>query len=338
MKKLLSVTVPCYNSQDYMSDCVESLLIGGDRVEIIIIDDGSKDNTGAIADGYAEKYPDIVKVVHQENGGHGEGINTGLKNATGTFFKVVDSDDRVSDDFPRFLDALEGAAKDADLVVTNYVYTYSDNKTKDNEINYKNVFDADRILTWDETRKFRIKQCMTIHSCTFKTQLMRDSGMVLPKKVFYEDNLMVCSILPLTEKIYYMNCGLYRYTIGREGQSVQDDVMTRRYKHQVLVAAEIFETCRLDEMKKKSKRLYQLMYHEMYMMYGIACIYARRSPEEDADDNLNAMWIRAYKFDEKYAKKLRKRSSLKFLNIKGKFGRRVARFIYWLAHRVVKFN
>ena len=183
MKKLLSVTVPCYNSQEYMSNCVESLLKGGDRVEIIIIDDGSKDATGAIADEYAAKYPTIVKVVHQENGGHGEGINSGLKNATGTFFKVVDSDDTVSDDFPRFLDALEGAASDADLVVTNYVYTYSDGVTKDNTINYKNVFDAEKILGWDETRKFKIKQCLTIHSCTFKTQLMKDSGMVLPKKI-----------------------------------------------------------------------------------------------------------------------------------------------------------
>ena len=321
-----------------MRNCVESLLKGGDRVEIIIIDDGSKDGTGAIADEYAANYPDIVKVVHQENGGHGEGINSGLKNATGTFFKVVDSDDKVSDDFTAFLDALENDAKDADLVVTNYVYTYSDGKTKDNTINYKNVFDAGKLLTWDDTGKFKIKQCLTIHSCTFKTQLMKDSGMVLPKKVFYEDNLMVCSILPLTEKIFYLNCGLYRYTIGREGQSVQADVMTKRYKHQVLVASEIFETCHLDDMKKKSKRLYQLMYHEMYMMFGIACLYGRRSPEEDSDKNIELMWERAYAFDKKYAHKLRKGSSLRFINIKGGFGKAIAAFIYWLAHKVVKFN
>ena len=91
--KLLTVTVPCYNSQDYMAHCIESLLSGGDRVEIIIIDDGSKDNTGRMADEYAAKYPSIVRVIHQENGGHGEGINQGLRYATGTYFKVVDSDD-----------------------------------------------------------------------------------------------------------------------------------------------------------------------------------------------------------------------------------------------------
>ena len=119
--KLLSITVPCYNSQDYMRACVESLLAGGDKVEIIIIDDGSKDETGAIADAYAQQYPDIVKVVHQENGGHGEGINQGLRHATGTYFKVVDSDDKLSEDFPAFLEKLEALEQEGgvDLVVSN---------------------------------------------------------------------------------------------------------------------------------------------------------------------------------------------------------------------------
>ena len=92
--KLLSIAVPCYNSEAYMRNCIESLLPGGEEVEIIIVDDGStKDRTPQIADEYAAKYPTIVKVVHQENGGHGEAVNTGLKNSTGVYFKVVDSDD-----------------------------------------------------------------------------------------------------------------------------------------------------------------------------------------------------------------------------------------------------
>ena len=93
--KLLTFTVPCYNSQDYMRRCVDSLLIGGEDVEIIIVDDGSSDDTGAIADAYAEKYPSIVRAIHQENGGHGAGLNAGLNHATGLYFKVVDSDDWV---------------------------------------------------------------------------------------------------------------------------------------------------------------------------------------------------------------------------------------------------
>ena len=96
--KLLSVAVPCYNSAEYMEKTIRSILTGGDRVELIIVDDGSKDNTLEIANKYQRKFPDIVKVVHQENGGHGQAVNTGLKNATGVFFKVVDSDDWVNEE------------------------------------------------------------------------------------------------------------------------------------------------------------------------------------------------------------------------------------------------
>ena len=91
--KIVSFAIPCYNSEGYMSKCIESLLPGGEDVEIIIVDDGSSDRTAEIADAYAEKYPTIIKAIHQENGGHGEAVNTGIKNATGLYFKVVDSDD-----------------------------------------------------------------------------------------------------------------------------------------------------------------------------------------------------------------------------------------------------
>ena len=95
--KLLSITVPCYNSEKYMRKCIDSLLPGGEDVEIIIVDDGSTDGTARIADEYVEKYPDIVKAIHKENGGHGSGVNAGIENASGLFFKVVDSDDWVLD-------------------------------------------------------------------------------------------------------------------------------------------------------------------------------------------------------------------------------------------------
>ena len=94
--KLLSVAIPCYNSAEYMGKCIESLLPRGDEVEILVVDDGSaKDNTLEIAKEYESKYPGIVRAIHKENGGHGSAVNTGIENATGLYFKVVDSDDCV---------------------------------------------------------------------------------------------------------------------------------------------------------------------------------------------------------------------------------------------------
>ena len=94
MSKLITFAVPCYVSAAYMDHCVRTLLTGGEDVEIILVDDGStKDDTPAICDKYAAEYPTIIKAVHQENGGHGEGVNQGLRRASGMYYKVVDSDD-----------------------------------------------------------------------------------------------------------------------------------------------------------------------------------------------------------------------------------------------------
>ena len=94
MEKLITFAVPCYNSAAYMDHCVQTLLTAGEDIEIILVDDGStKDDTPAICDRYAAQYPDVVRAIHQENGGHGEGVNQGIRHAAGLYYKVVDSDD-----------------------------------------------------------------------------------------------------------------------------------------------------------------------------------------------------------------------------------------------------
>lgn len=91
--KLLTVAIPCYNSQDYMEHAVETALVGGEDVEIILVNDGSSDKTAEIADRLQKEHPTIVRAIHQENGGHGAAVNTGLANASGLYYKVLDSDD-----------------------------------------------------------------------------------------------------------------------------------------------------------------------------------------------------------------------------------------------------
>ena len=117
-QKLITFAVPCYNSAAYMRHCIETLLSAGEQAEIILVDDGSvKDETPAICDEYAAKSPTIVKAIHQENGGHGEGVNQGIRNARGVYYKVVDSDDWV--DVPalkKALDKLRQFVRDGKLV------------------------------------------------------------------------------------------------------------------------------------------------------------------------------------------------------------------------------
>ena len=88
--KIVSFAIPCYNSAAYMDRAVESILKGGEDVEIIIVNDGSKDATSEIAHRYEEQYPDIIKAVDKENGGHGDAVNAGLSHATGKYFKCYE--------------------------------------------------------------------------------------------------------------------------------------------------------------------------------------------------------------------------------------------------------
>ena len=124
--KLLSIAIPCYNSEAYMEKCIESLLKGGEEVEILVVNDGSSDRTAEIADTYAEKYPTIIKAIHQENGGHGEAVNAGIRNATGLYFKVVDSDDWVNEEaYKQILKKLEELTRGPqtlDMLISNFVY------------------------------------------------------------------------------------------------------------------------------------------------------------------------------------------------------------------------
>ena len=264
--KLLTVTVPCYNSEAYMEKCIESLLPGGDRIEIIIINDGSKDRTGEIADSYAARFPDIVRAVHQENGGHGEGINQGLRHATGRYFKTVDSDDWLSEDLSRFLDLLEECDRQggADLIVTNYYYDHADGKGNHSVV-FSNALPEERIVTWSETKPFRFDQVLMIHACTFRTELLRSSGLEMPKHIFYEDNYMIYGNLGAVERICYMNADLYHYYIGREGQSVQKEVMAKRYAHQIKATELCWNAYHLGGIANKRKLAY--LKHEMVIMF-----------------------------------------------------------------------
>ena len=229
--KLLSIAIPSYNSQDYMEHCIESLLIGGEDVEILIIDDGSKDRTAEIADSYAEKYPTIVKAVHQQNGGHGEAVNAGIRNASGLYFKVVDSDDWVDEEAYRkilsVLKELSGGSQTLDMLISNFVYEKEGARHK-KVMKYTGTLPENKIFGWDEAKRFRKGQYILMHSVIYRTQLLRECGLELPRHTFYVDNLFVYVPLPYVKNMYYLNVDFYRYYIGREDQSVNEKIMIQR--------------------------------------------------------------------------------------------------------------
>ncbi|MBQ8648393.1 MAG: glycosyltransferase family 2 protein, partial [Oscillospiraceae bacterium] len=276
-EKLITFAVPCYNSAAYMDKCVQSILKGGDDIEIILVDDGStKDDTPAICDRYAAEHPNIVRVIHQENGGHGEGVNQGLRHARGIWYKVVDSDDWLEEEsLHKVLDTLryfcrQGACPD--LLVCNYVYEHAEDGTQ-KVVHYRNVFPTEVLFTWDDMGHFLPSQYLLMHSVIYRTDLLRRCGLALPKHTFYVDNLFVYQPLPYVRSIYYLDADLYRYFIGRSDQSVNEAVMCSRVDQQVRVTRQMLDAHDLRKVRKKHPKLGRYLCSYLSMMMTISSIF-----------------------------------------------------------------
>ena len=292
-QKLITFAVPCYNSAAYMRHCIETLLSAGEQAEIILVDDGSvKDETPAICDEYAAKYPTIVKAIHQENGGHGEGVNQGIRNATGLYYKVVDSDDWLDEAALRTvlakLNTLTARGTAPDLMICNYVYEHTEDGTS-HTVRYTNVFPQNRLFSWTHVGHFRPDQNLLMHSVMYRTQVLRQCGMVLPKHTFYVDNIFVYQPLPFVKSMYYMDLDLYRYFIGRADQSVNESVMVKRVDQQLRVTRHMIDCQDLDALKGQ-KKLRSYMLHYLSMMMAISDIFLLLDGSAAAKQKENELW------------------------------------------------
>lgn len=337
--KLMTATIPCYNSEAYMSHAIETLLSGGEDMEIIIVNDGSVDDTQKIAEQYQAKYPTIVRVISQENGGHGEAVNTGLANASGLYFKVVDSDDWVSEKALRqVLDTLKkliADGKSPDLFLANYVYEKVNAKKK-KVINYKWALPKDQIFTWDDIMHFKQSQNILMHSTIYRTNLLKKCGIRLPKHTFYVDNIFVYQPLPYVKTLYYMDVNLYRYFIGREDQSVNEQVMIKRIDQQLKITKIMIESHDLMQIRSKKLRNYMIKY--LSMMMTVSSVFLIKEGSEDSLAKKQELWDYLKTYDRRLYKKIRSQILGRSMNLPGKFGRKIVETGYNITRKIYGFN
>ncbi len=335
--KLLTFAIPCYNSQDYMENCIKSLLPGGDDVEILVIDDGSKDSTADIADAYEKKYPGIVRAIHQENGGHGEAVNAGIRNATGLYFKVVDSDDWVDGEaYEKILNKLRelaGGDKTLDMMISNYVYEKAGAKHK--KVMHYPSLPKDCIFTWNEA-KLHKGQYILMHSVIYRTKLLRECGLVLPKHTFYVDNIYVYKPLPNVKTMYYMDVDFYRYYIGREDQSVNEKVMIGRIDQQIKVNKIMIDE--FDLWKIANPKLRRYMFNYLEIITVISTVMLIRSGTEENLLKKRELWKYIKDKDIRLFHHLRMGILGNTMNLPGKGGRKISVAAYKLSQKVVGFN
>ena len=337
--KYISFAIPCYNSEEYMEKAIESILKGGEDVEIIIVNDGSTDGTYEIAKRYEKQYPTIVKAVDKDNGGHGDAVNMGLEHATGLYFKVVDSDDWVDESaLMKILDTLHQMVekqKLVDMLVSNYVYEKVGARHK-KVIHYQNVMPQNRPFTWWEMGRFRIGQYILMHSVMYRTELLKMCGLKLPKHTFYVDNIYVYYPLPHVKSLYYLNVNFYRYFIGRDGQSVNEKNMIKRIDQQLFVTKTMIDMHQLNKVGSKRLRSYMMSY--LAIMMTVSSIIAIRSKNPENLEKKKELWEYLKKKDAKVYFKIRYGILGQTMNLPGKPGRKVSSLAYQVANRIFGFN
>lgn len=337
--KLLSITVPCYNSQDYMEHCVNSLLVGGEDVEILIVDDGSKDATREIADEFERKYPTIVRAIHQENGGHGAAVNTGIANASGLYFKVVDSDDWVDEEaYHTILDtlrALSGSNKQLDMLLSNFVYEKQGAKHK-KVMRYTKEFPQGRMFTWDDVKRMPKGKYILMHSVIYRTKLLRECGLELPRHTFYVDNIFVYKPLPYVQNMYYLDVDFYRYFIGREDQSVNEKVMIKRIDQQIKVNKIMADD--VDLWKITNRHLRNYMFNYLEIITVVSTIMCIRSGTEENLEKKRELWSYIKEKDLRLFHHLRRGILGQTMNLPGRGGRKISVAAYKLSQKIVGFN
>lgn len=341
MEKLLSIVVPTYNVEKYLRRCLDSFCIEeiGDRMEVLVINDGSTDSSAEIAGEYVSKHPQIFRLVNKENGGHGSTINRGIEEAKGRYFKVVDSDDWVDEEaLLKVLKTLRFMIKEdkkLDMLLSNYVYDKQGAKRK-KTMSYRSAMNSKHITSWDGAIKFKKSQYILMHSVIYRTQMLKECGLELPKHTFYVDNLYVFKPLPSVKRLCYIDVDFYHYFIGREDQSVNEKVMIGRIDQHIKVAKIMIDE--YSNMDIQSKKLDKYMLQYLDMMMCIASVMLILDGSREALKKKTELWSWLKENYPDIYKKLRYSIMGISMNLPTGAGRAFSKLAYKVTQKIFGFN
>lgn len=299
MEKILTVVVPAYHVEKYICKNLDSLvnIKNRDKLEVLVVDDGSSDRTGEIADSYAAAYADCVRVIHQSNKGHGGTINTGIKEALGRYFKVVDGDDWVdSPALEALIEKLEKLCED--LVFTDYTEFYeNDGTTRSFALPLK----PEKTLYPED---MKLNQFILIHYYTVRTEILRKLPYPIDEHCYYADTEYILYPLPFVRTLRYEKLDVYRYRLGRAGQSVSPEGFRKHYKENEKTLMAVYTY--YDEIKKLPQTQWteqnQLLNYymprtifELFWRHELKCMWFLEKEERPLGAYLRALEKRAKK-------------------------------------------
>lgn len=292
MGKLLSISIATYNSALVINECLDSIVKSKyiDLIEVLVIDDGSKDNTRDVVQTYVKKYPKSVFLVKKDNGGYGSTVNTSIQIATGKYFKTVEGDDWVNTKgLDRLIEKLDKL--DVDIIVNNYEEIVNDKK-KYVDINNRNQYN--KILNFNEINK---KQVFRIQSMTIKLDIIKLIKYKISEHRFYVDSEYVFFSMIYAKNIIFLNDIVYQYRLGQDGQSVSIDNISIHFKDLMYIIEKLLGIyCEVeDNIQDKSKKIYlikniNILYRDLYHWFMIMKKIDNYEVLKDFDIRMNRLY------------------------------------------------
>lgn len=292
MNKILSISVAAYNSSDVIDDCLKSIIKSKyiDLIEVLIVDDGSKDNTVEIVKGYVKKYPKSIILLEKENGGYGSTVNLSLQKAIGKYFKTVEGDDWVNTEgLDKLIEYLKNT--DVDVIVNNYEEYINYNKKYVN-INKGHV--NNQILNFNEINK---EQVFRIQSMTVKLDIIKSVKYKISEHRFYVDSEYVFFSIMYANSIVFLKDIVYQYRLGQDGQSVSIDNISIHFKDLMYIIEKLLGIyCEVeDNIQDKSKKIYlikniNILYRDLYHWFMIMKKIDNYKVLKDFDIRMNRLY------------------------------------------------
>ena len=266
--KTLSIIIPMFNMEDYIKHCLDSLVtVSADilnYIEILVINDGSKDGSLRIATIYQNKYPQTIRVIDKENGNYGSCINIGLSEATGKYVKILDSDDSFNTDGLSKIIQQLNSVEITDLVITDYVVTDIINKRKTSK-NFKLM--QGQLLIFDNSKILKSIYGIQMHAIIYRTNLLKEINYRQTEGISYTDQEWCFYPMVKVQTMRYYAIELYDYLIGREGQTMSPASIKRMIKHLIIIAEKMLDYFSNIDKTAISKKHYLYLKNRITVRY-----------------------------------------------------------------------
>ena len=273
MGKTLSVVIPTYNMEAYLRRCLDSVTRDDvpDSLELIVVNDGSKDGSLAIMQEYAEKRPDIVNIIDKPNGHYGSCVNAALKVASGKYFRILDADDWFeTDGLIKLLSELENIS--ADIIVTPYCChrNHRSYTVQPQIIDYTKEYSPEDSGVWSKQNP----SLFAMHAFTYKRAILLDAKLKLTEGICYTDTEYLLYPLSMTHSVFFAKGILYHYDWTREGQSMDKEVYARNHSHLARIILRFFNELEL------SNHLCKRIFRDTLVKYYYRMLFCCRDDKE----------------------------------------------------------